>query len=306
MHARHRVVTIATPLVWRRHGRGMASDFTVCGTIDRACLDDAELSHLAFSPLKCTPTTNGRLITGLPPSAPVPRSQLPWPGAGILAMSCAMSTQTCSGSQNVLEGLEYAFGGGWLRVVENLIRWLRVASCYQYAYLLDRDAHSAAPYSPPHVESGALDAVFGSLGLVHNTPPANLTPDQHGELRALRRQASRFVQYRRRQLANQALAVKRAVANVAQLQAEWAAQEPPIPTPFVMAATDLADALGVPTSANAVENALRRYAEKNPGCRDEIKNPRKGEPRYVYRVKDVWAHLLSKLPSWRASPPISN
>jgi hypothetical protein len=81
---------------------------------------------------------------------------------------------------------------------------------------------------------------------------------------------------------------------------------PAKPTTLMLAAADLAAALRVPERVNAVDNALRRFLSAHPGCRDEIANPRKGEPRYVYRVDHVWPMLLQKLPGWRRSSPTPN
>lgn len=80
-----------------------------------------------------------------------------------------------------------------------------------------------------------------------------------------------------------------------------ATSEPRKPTAILMASRDLADALGVPERANAVDTALRKFAKKNPGCRDTVENPRKWEPRFLYRVDHVWMLLLAKLPRWRGS-----
>jgi hypothetical protein len=76
---------------------------------------------------------------------------------------------------------------------------------------------------------------------------------------------------------------------------------PAKPSARLLASTDLATALGVPERANAVDVALRRFAEKNPACRDEVTTPRRGEPRYLYRVDQVWPFLLDRLPGWRGS-----
>jgi hypothetical protein len=70
-----------------------------------------------------------------------------------------------------------------------------------------------------------------------------------------------------------------------------------------MASRDLAAALGVREKANAVDVVLRRFAERNRGCRDEVKNRRRGEPRYLYRVDHVWEFLLGNLPRWRGATP---
>lgn len=76
---------------------------------------------------------------------------------------------------------------------------------------------------------------------------------------------------------------------------------PPRPTAALMASADLTAALGLPESrANAVDVALRKYADRNRGCRESVENPRRGEPRYLYRVDEVWPMLLERLPGWRA------
>jgi hypothetical protein len=77
--------------------------------------------------------------------------------------------------------------------------------------------------------------------------------------------------------------------------------DPPKPTAVLLSSADLAKALGLAPDRNRVDVALRRYAEQHPACRDGVKNPRKGEPRFLYRVEHVWPLLLSKLRGWRGS-----
>jgi hypothetical protein len=73
---------------------------------------------------------------------------------------------------------------------------------------------------------------------------------------------------------------------------------PKRPLAVLMSAASLAEALGVPTRRNAVEVELRKCAKTRPDCRTGIEAPRKGEPRYQYRVGMVWDHLLACLPRW--------
>jgi hypothetical protein len=77
--------------------------------------------------------------------------------------------------------------------------------------------------------------------------------------------------------------------------------DPPKPSASVLSSADLAIALGLTSSRNAVEIALRRHAKKHPECRDEVKAPRKGETRILYRVDHVWLFLLTQLSRWRRS-----
>jgi hypothetical protein len=74
---------------------------------------------------------------------------------------------------------------------------------------------------------------------------------------------------------------------------------PDRPTAELLSARDLAGALGLVDRVNVVEVTLRRCAEKNPDCRVQVPNPRKGEPRYLYRVAVIWPVLLGKLDGWR-------
>jgi hypothetical protein len=67
----------------------------------------------------------------------------------------------------------------------------------------------------------------------------------------------------------------------------------------LLSARDLASALGLAARTDAVESALRRHAERNLDCRVEVSNPRKGEPRYLYRVAVTWPLLIGKLDGWR-------
>lgn len=73
---------------------------------------------------------------------------------------------------------------------------------------------------------------------------------------------------------------------------------PPMPNSPFMAAADLAQYLGV--GINKIDVALRRFLKNNPSCRQEVKDRRKGEPQYLYRVPQVWSMLVEKLPGWRA------
>ncbi len=74
---------------------------------------------------------------------------------------------------------------------------------------------------------------------------------------------------------------------------------PPMPLSTWMTVPALAAALGVPERENAVDCALRRFADGNRDCVDEVANPRRGETRFMYRVPLVWGHLLNRLPRWR-------
>jgi hypothetical protein len=76
---------------------------------------------------------------------------------------------------------------------------------------------------------------------------------------------------------------------------------PPKPATKFMTTRELAAQLGVPRERwSAVEKALRDYATSHTDCRDEIKEPRRGEERVVYRTDEVWPFLLSRLPGWLA------
>jgi hypothetical protein len=60
----------------------------------------------------------------------------------------------------------------------------------------------------------------------------------------------------------------------------------PATLPPLLPSADLAQLCRVP--ANALDTALRRHAESHPDCRTDVPNPRRGEPRVLYRVRDVW------------------
>jgi hypothetical protein len=66
--------------------------------------------------------------------------------------------------------------------------------------------------------------------------------------------------------------------------------------PTVLSAADLARALEQPGSR--VESFLRRFREDHPDSFTEVDNPRKNEPRYLYRTADVWPALQLQLPNW--------
>jgi hypothetical protein len=68
--------------------------------------------------------------------------------------------------------------------------------------------------------------------------------------------------------------------------------------PPLLSAADLARQLRQPM--RRVETFLRRYhREEHQDCRTEVPNPRKREPKYLYRTADVWPALLERLPAWR-------
>jgi hypothetical protein len=71
-------------------------------------------------------------------------------------------------------------------------------------------------------------------------------------------------------------------------------------TPSLMSTADLASLIGQPLSK--VEPYVRRLRERNKNCFEEIENPRKNEPKYLYRSKDVLPILLKhfgRVPSVR-------
>jgi hypothetical protein len=78
-------------------------------------------------------------------------------------------------------------------------------------------------------------------------------------------------------------------------------QNPLKPVAAFLSSVDLAKALGSDKYRNRVDLALRLFAKTNRDCREEVKAPRKGEPRVLYRVEQVWPLLLAKLPKWRDS-----
>jgi hypothetical protein len=67
--------------------------------------------------------------------------------------------------------------------------------------------------------------------------------------------------------------------------------------PAMLSAPDLARTLEQPVSR--VESFLRRFREDHPDSFTEVDNPRKNEPRYLYRTADVWPALQQQLPNWR-------
>jgi hypothetical protein len=66
----------------------------------------------------------------------------------------------------------------------------------------------------------------------------------------------------------------------------------PADLPPLISASHLARATGV--NKAALDSALRRHAEKHDDCRIEQDNPRPTEPRFMYRVADVWP-IVQKL-----------
>jgi hypothetical protein len=163
--------------------------------------------------------------------------------------------------QEHFEGQEYASQGGWLAPVWNLTRWLRANSCFDYAYRLEQEAQSIPCDPLPSVEAEcqALDAIFRLLPRLYNQPPKNLTQEQYKELTRLRREATRFVQYRRRQLIANHEQRAEAVRDVGNLlkkfrreAADRSAQSPPpvvtgplVPTRYLMSWREIIDALGL-------------------------------------------------------------
>jgi hypothetical protein len=58
-----------------------------------------------------------------------------------------------------------------------------------------------------------------------------------------------------------------------------------VPLPAQLSAPDLARMFRLPVAR--VESALRRFRKSNPDCFTEVDNPRRNEPRYLYRTADV-------------------
>jgi hypothetical protein len=56
--------------------------------------------------------------------------------------------------------------------------------------------------------------------------------------------------------------------------------------PTMLSAADLAKVLNQPV--DPLDSFLRRLREKLPDCYQETDSPRKNEPRFLYRVADVW------------------
>jgi hypothetical protein len=138
-----------------------------------------------------------------------------------------MSRRASHRPQHEIEGLEYALEGGWLDAVSNLSRWLRAAGCFEYVHRLEREVQSISPSSRPPAERVALRAIRDALARLYNDPPQHLTPEQYRELSALRRQATRFVQYRLRHLPSAQASTEQAARNVAARLAALATAETP-------------------------------------------------------------------------------
>jgi hypothetical protein len=58
-----------------------------------------------------------------------------------------------------------------------------------------------------------------------------------------------------------------------------------VPLAALLSAPDLARQFGLPV--DRVESALRRFRKDHPDCFTEVENPRKNEPRYLYRTAEV-------------------
>jgi len=68
--------------------------------------------------------------------------------------------------------------------------------------------------------------------------------------------------------------------------------------PQLCSAPDLARRLGL--NVNLVDSFLRRLRGVKRDCYVESDNPRKNEPRYLYRTADIWPELQQQLPLWRS------
>jgi hypothetical protein len=67
--------------------------------------------------------------------------------------------------------------------------------------------------------------------------------------------------------------------------------------PEMLSAADLAREIGM--DPRRVESFLRRYRKRYPDCCEQIESPRKNEPKYLYRTKDVVPVLTAKLTNKR-------
>lgn len=79
----------------------------------------------------------------------------------------------------------------------------------------------------------------------------------------------------------------------------YAIQADPAPptsaaVPLLASVDRLLQELSEGTSLSAVKTFLSRHAIDNPGCREPIAAPRKGEPRFLYRTQIVLPLLVNR------------
>lgn len=77
-------------------------------------------------------------------------------------------------------------------------------------------------------------------------------------------------------------------------------REATAPLSAMLSAPDLARLMEQP--AKRVESFLRRFRESHPDCYSAVDNPRRNEPRYLYRTADVWPALQQQLRTWESLP----
>ena len=85
--------------------------------------------------------------------------------------------------------------------------------------------------------------------------------------------------------------------DVRRRQAGGAAPEESVIFPVLLSAADFARHLDQP--ASRVETFLGRYRRTHPDCAIEVPNPKRTEPRYLYRTADVWPALQERLSEWQ-------
>jgi hypothetical protein len=137
-----------------------------------------------------------------------------------------MSRRQRSHPQEILRELDYTAEGGYLDALAMLIRWLKAASCYEYADQLARELNSLSLSPRLAEEAETLAHVRQGLEHIVAHPPPLLTADQRTELRELQTRAYRLVKERRRQIVIATQAEARASQYVARRQEAIRAANP--------------------------------------------------------------------------------
>jgi hypothetical protein len=118
----------------------------------------------------------------------------------------------------VIAELDYAAEGGWITVIERLVRWLKNNDCNEYAQPLAREAKSFhLPPTDRHREQRALINISEWLDQLRSQPPTDLEAKKRKILARRVSAATALVKYRLEELSKAIERDRKAVLGVT----EW-------------------------------------------------------------------------------------
>jgi len=129
----------------------------------------------------------------------------------------ARSVPISADDDEILNDLDSAAQGGWITVIERLVRWLKRHDCNEYAQPLSRQArpfHSLP--TDPNREYKALADISLSLDRLRFDPPSDLDAKARKWLAGLVKNAAEIVEHRMKQMQTEIERVRTARGNAQQ------------------------------------------------------------------------------------------